>query len=173
MASLISQFLLYEDTKLDFMEHKLYAAVANKDVLALCELFELLVVRADLSKTIYCVIDSISDFEGTWSAEILDVVRYLRRLVDLQRQGPAFKLLMTSANRTQGLVNMVDQSAGEHVSLRAGNTPGRATRSRLSDNLQRPALMSSPSRGSSSIFPQSGAEAQWEYSYNRNQRRGL
>ncbi|KAI1101204.1 hypothetical protein F4804DRAFT_335499 [Jackrogersella minutella] len=137
MASLIDQLLLYADIELDFIEHKLYADVSHKDLSALCKLFELIVVRTEPSKTICCVIDSISDFEATWGAEILGVVGHLRRLIDLQRQGPAFKLLMSSANKAHNLVNMVNQSAGEHISLRAGNSPGRATRGLLGGNVQR------------------------------------
>jgi hypothetical protein len=101
----------------------------------------------------------------------------LRRLVDLQREGPTFKLLMTSANRAQYLVNIVNQPAGEHISLRAGTSPGRATRGRLGGNIQRPTLASSPSRGSDLMSRQAGTEEQRDYSYSgnslRNQRRGF
>ncbi|KFY13644.1 hypothetical protein V492_03128 [Pseudogymnoascus sp. VKM F-4246] len=169
MASLIGQLILYTDIELDFVEHNLYEAVSRKYLSALCEIFELLIVRVEPSKTICCVIDSISDFEANWGAEILDVVRNLRRLIDLQREGPTFKLLMTSANRTQNLLSVVNQAAGEHVSLRAGNSPGRATRGRLGGNILRPNLTSSPSRASN--FPSLQGAEQPDYSYIGNSRR--
>lgn len=153
MASLITQLILYTDIELDFVEHNLYAAVSRKDLTALCELFELLIVRVEPSKTICCVIDSISDFEANWGTELLGVVNNLRRLIDLQREGPIFKLLMTNANRTQNLLSMVNQTVGEHVSLRAGTSPGRPTRSRLGSNIQRPSLTSSHSRSSNFLPP--------------------
>ncbi|KFY34366.1 hypothetical protein V494_06838 [Pseudogymnoascus sp. VKM F-4513 (FW-928)] len=169
MASLIAQLILYTDIELDFVEHNLYEAVSRKDLSALCELFELLVVRVEPSKIICCIIDSISDFEANWGAEILGVVEKLRRLIDLQREGPIFKLLLTSANRTQNLLSVVNQAAGEHVSLRAGNSPGRTTRDRLGGNIQRPYLTSSPSRVSNFQSPR-GAEEQRDYSYIGNSR---
>ncbi|KFZ00081.1 hypothetical protein V498_00311 [Pseudogymnoascus sp. VKM F-4517 (FW-2822)] len=162
MASLIGQLILYTEIELDFVEHSLYTAVSHKDLSALCELFELLVVRVEPSKTIFCIIDSISDFEANWGAEILVFVKNLRRLIDLQREGPTFKLLMTSANKTQNILSMVNQAAGEQVSLRAGNSPGRPTRGRLGDNIQRPSLTSSPSRASNFPAPQ-GSKEQREY----------
>lgn len=170
MASLIGHLILYTDIELDFVENNLYTAVSRKDLSALCELFELLIVRVEPSKTICCVIDSISNFEANWGSDILGVVKILRRLIDLQREGPTFKLLMTSANRTQNMLSMVNQAAGEHVSLRAGNSPGRPTRIRLGSNIQRPNLTSSPSRGSN-FLPPEGVEEQQEYSYIGNLRR--
>ena len=134
VRSLITQLLLYPDSPdiyLDPMDQSLYEAVSHWNVQALVFLFGLLVRNMDDSKTIICLIDSISDFETPlqgWDKQILDVIQQLRSIVDRQRSGPALKLLMTSANRALDIGSLVHQHQGEFVSLRAGNVNDRPIR---------------------------------------------
>jgi hypothetical protein len=49
----------------------------------------------------------------------MQILQCLHRLADDRRPGPRLKLLMTSANRTNGVSYIVNQAAGEYVSLHA------------------------------------------------------
>jgi len=141
----------------DLVQEPLLAAVSAKDILALCFVLEQLVYRAPPSKVIYCIIDSVSDFEmvsDEWALDIRTVISHLRLLVDRTRPGPMLKLLMTCANRNMGLADMIRADAGELVALRTGQTyhrpiqcEGFASDAReLLTLKQQPVMMLTPAR---------------------------
>lgn len=83
----------------------------------------------------YIILDNVSDYQSTLSdfwRPTLQILQYLHRLADERRAGPQLKLFMTGANRTVDVPGLVDQSAGEYVSLhtdpilrRGGSIRGR------------------------------------------------
>ena len=160
MRSLIGQLIRHPGKSypdLDFVDQELYDAVAARDIVGLCYLFEQIVQRTDPSLTIYCIIDNISDFERSfidwdqprgaeedgvqdadWGAQIMEVFNQIRSLVDDPRDGPPVKALLTSATRTAHLLDHVDRESGEYVSLVAGTTSSRPFQGRaLAEDIRR------------------------------------
>lgn len=133
---LITQLILYPGKPaipLDFMEAALYEAIRSQELGALCFLFEQLIIRCSSQETIFCIIDGISDLEFSphWRNETLQVLAFLRQLVNQHRTSPVLKVLLTNSNRSgSGLRSMVND--GEYVSLLSGNMNVRPIQQQLS-----------------------------------------
>ncbi|KAK4449013.1 hypothetical protein QBC34DRAFT_101728 [Podospora aff. communis PSN243] len=73
---------------------------------ALLALFRELVLQTPTGMTLYCLVDGISEFETTnygWESELCETVTSLQTLVDellASVSGPAFKVLLTTAQRS-------------------------------------------------------------------------
>lgn len=124
---LITQLILYPGktvTSLDFMEPALYEALRAQEIGGLCCLFEQLILRSSAPDTIFCIIDGIAELEFSphWRNETLQVLVFLRQLVNQYRASPVLKVLLTNSNRSgSGLLGMIDNTREEYVSLLTGN----------------------------------------------------
>ncbi|CAI6340467.1 unnamed protein product [Periconia digitata] len=110
------------------MEQNLWEGIARFDVSALMALLERVLMQVDPEKTVYCIIDSISDYQSVfhdWADPTLYVLQSLHRLADRRDQTPRLTLLMTSANRTKDVPLIVNQASGEYVALRSGRSDER------------------------------------------------
>ncbi|POS71446.1 hypothetical protein DHEL01_v210159 [Diaporthe helianthi] len=149
---LLSQLILYPGKpaiSLDFVEAALYDGIRSQELGGLCYLFEQLIIRCTSLATILCIIDGIADLEFSpeWRNETLQVMAFLRQLVNQHRTSPTLKLLLTNSNRSgSGLRGMVNE--GEHVTLLSGNMNLRPVQQQLStgqQHAQRPlAILSLP-----------------------------
>jgi hypothetical protein len=140
LRSLIAQLIMYPGTGLSSVDcgnQETVNAIAAYDTTALCSLFGKLICRIENSRTIFCIIDSISDFETNfrgWDKELINVVQLLRLITYARRQGPPLKILLTNANKTLLLGSLVDVRAGEYVALRAGSTNKPSVSGQALDN---------------------------------------
>ena len=92
----------------------------NRTLPALCEVFRLLVGQTPQGVGVFVLIDGVSWYEQThWAADLNFIVGLFKELV-VPRDGPLFKILLTSPNRTSGLQQLVDPGS-EYISLSPGN----------------------------------------------------
>lgn len=125
VRSLICQVLLYPNQPqpyLDWLTDTLINDVAEGDIGALCYLFTQLLQRVVGVSVVFCIVDSISEFERAqegWCDDLSIVFDHLSSLCQSLRPGVSFKLLFTSAEKSTQLVWQTDRS--EQVSLRAKN----------------------------------------------------
>ncbi|KAF2440888.1 hypothetical protein P171DRAFT_523914 [Karstenula rhodostoma CBS 690.94] len=123
LRSLITQLILYPNActmPAVAMEQSMWEAVARHEVPALLALFEQILLSLPPSKTIYTILDNVSDYQGSlndYARPTMHILQYLHRLADERRPGPRLKLLMTSANRTVDVPYIVNQAGGEYIAL--------------------------------------------------------
>lgn len=108
IASLISQLLVYPDLPkppLDFMSPDLLNGLETHSPFALCQVFQELLLRMGPGKTVFCIVDGVSDFEISahgWDAEIASIHR---RLLDMVCWPPlrllSLKLLFTTPGQSR------------------------------------------------------------------------
>ena len=116
MRSLISQLILYTTqtgpTPLEPVEENLYNGLVAHDPGAFCHLFEALLRGVGADKTVFCIIDGVSDFEVGWQGWERDISYVLQNLVRaVEMSGPAaarLKLLISSADQSKLLRNRRD-----------------------------------------------------------------
>lgn len=126
IRSLIAQLIVnqrsYSRSTKVCLDDELLHAIAQHDLEALCQLFQALLNEVHPDVTIYCVIDDVSQFEttlGGWGEELYRVVHMMQTLSRQRRCGPAFKVLLTTANRSIQIYCQIE--AGDIISLSAGN----------------------------------------------------
>lgn len=103
---------------LDFMVPALYEAVRSQDIGGLCCLFEQLILRSSPLDTILCIINGIAELEFSphWRNETLQVMVFLRQLVNQHGANPTLKVLLTNSNRSgSSILGIVDTTNGEYV----------------------------------------------------------
>ncbi|PVH94902.1 hypothetical protein DM02DRAFT_618276 [Periconia macrospinosa] len=139
LRSIITQLILYPKATSNSsipMEQNLWEGIARYDIGALLALFERVLMHVDPYKTVYCIIDSISDYQSglhKWADSLLYVLQHLHRLADRNQQHPQLKLFMTSANRTRDVSLIASQINGEYVTLRTGRSDDRPIHGRAFD----------------------------------------
>lgn len=125
MRTLICQVLLYPGQprpNLDWVTNVLVNDVAAGNIDALCCLFKQILQYVVGVSDIFCILDSISEFErkqNGWGEDLDVVFDHLSSLNNSLPWDVCFKLLITSAEKSSQLAWQVSRS--EHVSLRAGN----------------------------------------------------
>ncbi|KAK0624115.1 hypothetical protein B0T14DRAFT_565417 [Immersiella caudata] len=125
VGGLISQLLRWHEsfgTSLTItLSDPQYGELGSHQLRSLLALFRELVQQTPTGMTLYCLVDGISEFETTnhnWESELCDAVGSLQTIVnDLSRisaSGPAFKVLLTAAQRSITVsrqINVDDQIA--------------------------------------------------------------
>lgn len=92
----------------------------NQTLPVLCEVFRLLVEQLPPWTKLYCLLDGISLYEqGHWVTDLRFIVGMFEDMIK-QPGGPVVKVLMTSANRSTEVRDLVDIES-QYVSLAAGN----------------------------------------------------
>lgn len=125
----------------------------QQDLAALCLLLGQLLGQLPIGATVYCVIDSICQFEASsnsWRTDLYETVEFLQHLVrecnfnedSLDRSGPVLKVLMTAVNKSIETSQQVDH--GNQIWLSTGNTlPSAISQNSFEEAIKR-ALMFDP-----------------------------
>lgn len=124
LRSLISQLLLvHEDFDLHFIHSPIYFAELERyDISRLCDTFQQLVRQIPNDRILFCLIDGITFFDDwKWRENLPFVLLKLKALADSSsRDGPVFKLLMTSTRCARQLRDLLPRQDILEVS-EAGN----------------------------------------------------
>lgn len=153
MRSLICQVLLYpgqSQPQLDWLTEELVDNVAEGETGALCVLFQQLLQCVEGVLDIFCILDSISEFErrhDNWHEDLDVVFDHLSSLHCNLPLGVNFKLLITSAGRSWQLAPKTFES--ERISLRAGNFLDSEKSGLATETQIRSAIFHDPNEGSS------------------------
>lgn len=129
LRSLVTQLLQYPDLPephLEFIDPDFFKRISGYNVSSLCTLLHLLIRQIERGTTVYCMIDNISELEGTfneWADDLQLMVEGLLDIVEDPRVHATVKLLMTCEIRSTEVMNYI--AADNHVALRAGNIHSR------------------------------------------------
>jgi len=121
VRNLISQLLRWHETEGTPLTITLSdpncGELSGHQLPSLLVLFRELMQQTPSGMTLYCLIDGISEFETTnydWETELSETVGFLHTLVEDLRQasipGPAFKILLTAAQRSITVVQQIHSS---------------------------------------------------------------
>ena len=139
LQSLIAQLLIYihhchhGSPRLAITSEKFLRDVAQRDLVALCLFLSQLLTQLDRNTTVYCVVDTISEFEtslGGWNDEISDIVSFFQHLIHDTSDGPVLKVLLLAPNRSIQIYKHIHPD--DQVWLNSGNL--------LSDSAQQPSF---------------------------------
>lgn len=134
MLSIITQFIIQFDKHFHGtpvyweLGQCLLSDARHNDIPSLCLLFQQLVSQVPRDFTIYCLMDSIPEFEtssGGWDDELSQIVGFLRGILLEERPGPCLKILMTSAHKSISICRLI--SPEDQISLGAQNTLSATT----------------------------------------------
>lgn len=103
----------------------------QQDLAALCLLLGQVLGQLPIGTTVYCVVDSICQFEASsnsWRIDLYEMVEFLQHLVrefnfnedSLDRPGPVLKVLMTAVNKSIETAQQIEH--GNQIWLSTGNT---------------------------------------------------
>ncbi|KAK0638937.1 hypothetical protein B0T16DRAFT_422145 [Cercophora newfieldiana] len=109
------------------IDEKLVQKAAEDGVTALTRLLHVLVRRIDGRTTVYCLIDKVSELEGTlngWDDDNDELILGLLRIVQDRDLQPRFKVMFTSTTRSFQLEKLATET--RHISLRADNVHSRS-----------------------------------------------
>lgn len=162
IRSLILQLLLQcpklPEPNLDFISEDLFDQIWEFNLSALCYLFRLLVERIEQHMTIYCLIDNISELEGSihgWRRELHYLIEKLIDIAEDDRIPAIFKLLVTCGHRSIDVVSLFPKP--KHIQLQTENSHHSAmSADGITDDFQN--LVLSSSEG------ELEEEDEWEYS---------
>ncbi|KAK3369708.1 hypothetical protein B0T24DRAFT_681705 [Lasiosphaeria ovina] len=125
LRSLIAQLIAFPCTPvLDTrnLDARRVREAADGDVPSLAALLHALVAQLDSRITVWCLVDGISELEGTldeWDDEVDELILGFLDIVEDDKLRPRLKVVMTSATRSLRLTSLVPED--EHISLQAGN----------------------------------------------------
>lgn len=109
LRSLVSQLLLSLNqaatgaTMPRNISPEIIVAAAHGELAGWCALFRILFYALPPQRIVYCVIDSIAEFEtglDAWESQICDAVRFLQALSTEGLKGPMLKILLTATQRS-------------------------------------------------------------------------
>ncbi|KAK0711877.1 hypothetical protein B0H67DRAFT_611850 [Lasiosphaeris hirsuta] len=124
LRGLITQLLQYPDTpepSLGFVDDRVLAQLARRDVGTLVWLLHCLVRQVRPGVTVYCIIDNISALEGSlndWGEALRQLARGLLAIAGDEKLGAAFKLLITSEDRSTDVIRWVPPE--KHIVILGG-----------------------------------------------------
>lgn len=106
------------------LDEGLVHQILNHNLTGLCDVFRALLMQVHTQMTVYCVLDSVSEFETSllgWENEICDVVYFLQTIMMAGQQGfgPKVKFLLTAANKSIKIYRQL--SPEDCISLSARN----------------------------------------------------
>lgn len=132
LRSLVAQLLLVQRSEhagtTVTLDEALIHRVLRHDLAGLCDVFRALLMQVQAQTTVYCVLDSVSEFETSllgWGDDMCDVVYFLQTLVMAgqhqyqPRFGPKLKFLLTAANKSIRVYRQLNST--DCISLSAGN----------------------------------------------------
>ncbi|KAK3370593.1 hypothetical protein B0H63DRAFT_564714 [Podospora didyma] len=109
------------------LDAKLVREAADGDVSSLAALLHAVLAKLDSKITVWCLVDGISELEGTldgWDDEVDELILGLLDIVEDDELRPRFEVVMTSTTRSLRLTILVPKD--EHISLQAGNINSRS-----------------------------------------------
>lgn len=128
VQSLVTQLVLYLDQQPDshlgfpVLSDEILHDIQQQDLPALCSLLSQLLSFVQINVTVYCIIDSICQFEtsrGDWESELCALVQFMQHLVG-KFKGPVLKVLMTATHRSVKVSQKMYSK--DEIWLSAGNT---------------------------------------------------
>lgn len=130
IKSLLAQLLQKPDDVLPQnlqLDRELFDRVNPDDVDNLCETFAVIFSQIDRNKITLCIIDEVAEFEGArggWNDSMTLVAFQLRWMVHQFRGPQRLKVLMTSANKSAVVSQILEES--DKISFRGSGLPNHS-----------------------------------------------